>query len=152
MKRKSLLNKTKYGKYLILSEVSSTPYNIFWPFVHNNRVFTQQSGCWTIWEGCWYRSDNGQGKQQKNVDKIEHIAFTFQMITKSKVCNLNGLTQKEMVNKGEEPNDLGAYFIVKGNERLLRLLIMPRRNYVRHFLKLFTFSSLPLCFVWSRWR
>jgi DNA-directed RNA polymerase I subunit RPA2 len=35
-----------------------------------------------------------------------------------------------MVEKGEEPNDLGGYFIVKGNEKLLRLLIMPRRNYV----------------------
>jgi DNA-directed RNA polymerase I subunit RPA2 len=35
-----------------------------------------------------------------------------------------------MVEKGEEQHDLGGYFIVKGNERLLRLLIMPRRNYV----------------------
>ena len=35
-----------------------------------------------------------------------------------------------MVAKGEEPNDLGGYFIIKGNEKLLRLLIMPRRNYV----------------------
>ena len=35
-----------------------------------------------------------------------------------------------MVAKGEEPHDLGGYFVVKGNEKLLRLLIMPRRNYV----------------------
>jgi DNA-directed RNA polymerase I subunit RPA2 len=35
-----------------------------------------------------------------------------------------------MIAMGEEPNDLGGYFIVKGNEKLLRLLIMPRRNYV----------------------
>lgn len=38
-----------------------------------------------------------------------------------------------MVDKGEEPNEFGGYFIVKGNERLLRLLIMPRRNYVSYF-------------------
>jgi DNA-directed RNA polymerase I subunit RPA2 len=41
------------------------------------------------------------------------------------------LKPKEMVAHGEEPNDLGAYFIVRGNEKLLRLLIMPRRNYVK---------------------
>ena len=46
---------------------------------------------------------------------------------------MHKLNQKEMVSKGEEPNEFGGYFIVKGNERLLRLLIMPRRNYVRIF-------------------
>ena len=40
------------------------------------------------------------------------------------------MSPKEMVAKGEEPHDLGGYFVVKGNEKLLRLLIMPRRNYV----------------------
>lgn len=38
-----------------------------------------------------------------------------------------------MVEKGEEKNDLGGYFIVRGNEKLLRLLIMPRRNYVYYY-------------------
>ena len=64
------------------------------------------------------------------IDRYERFAGTVPVMVKSKICNLNGFNQKEMVEKGEEPNDLGAYFIVKGNERLLRLLIMPRRNYV----------------------
>ena len=41
------------------------------------------------------------------------------------------MSPKEMVRKGEEAHDLGGYFVVKGNEKLLRLLIMPRRNYVK---------------------
>lgn len=46
------------------------------------------------------------------------------------MCNLYKLNPKELVSQGEEQNDLGGYFIVRGNEKLLRLLIMPRRNYV----------------------
>ena len=30
--------------------------------------------------------------------------------------------------------EMGGYFIVNGNERLIRMLIMPRRNYVRNVL------------------
>lgn len=29
------------------------------------------------------------------------------------------------------PQEMGGYFIVNGNERLIRMLILPRRNYVR---------------------
>ena len=64
------------------------------------------------------------------VDRYERVVGQVPIMVKSKLCNLNKLTPKEMVAKGEESNDLGGYFIVKGNERLLRLLIMPRRNYV----------------------
>lgn len=36
----------------------------------------------------------------------------------------------ELCSKYEEPNENGGYFIVKGYERILRLLTMTRRNYV----------------------
>lgn len=36
----------------------------------------------------------------------------------------------ELCAKYEEPNETGGYFIVKGYERILRLLTMTRRNYV----------------------
>ena len=29
-----------------------------------------------------------------------------------------------------QPEELGGYFIINGNEKLIRLLILPRRNYV----------------------
>ena len=34
-----------------------------------------------------------------------------------------------MINRGEQENEWGGYFIIKGKERLMRLLLMTRRNY-----------------------
>lgn len=43
------------------------------------------------------------------------------------VCNLTNLTQQQRIEKGECPNDVGGYFIVKGKERVL--VGQPRQNY-----------------------
>lgn len=45
-------------------------------------------------------------------------------------CNLHGLSQQQLRERGEEENELGGYFIVNGIERLLRLLINQRRHYI----------------------
>ena len=37
---------------------------------------------------------------------------------------------KALVRHKEEAQEFGGYFIVNGNERIVRMLIMPRRNYV----------------------
>lgn len=66
----------------------------------------------------------------KVIDTITRDAGYIPVMVKSKICNIHKMGPKDMVSKGEEPNEFGGYFIVKGNERLLRLLIMPRRNYV----------------------
>ena len=68
----------------------------------------------------------------KIMDQYERLVGQVPIMVKSKLCNLHKMSPKEMVLKGEEPHDLGGYFVVKGNEKLLRLLIMPRRNYVRN--------------------
>ena len=49
----------------------------------------------------------------------------------SKNCRLYGLSPKELVKHHEEVQEWGGYFIVNGNEKIIRMLIMPRRNYVR---------------------
>ena len=36
----------------------------------------------------------------------------------------------ELVRHHEEPEEFGGYFIINGNERLIRYLILPRRNHV----------------------
>ena len=46
------------------------------------------------------------------------------------MCNLAGLSPKELIMRGEEAEEFGGYFIVNGIERIIRMLIMPRRNYV----------------------
>lgn len=40
------------------------------------------------------------------------------------------MTSAELVRKHEEPEEFGGYFIINGNERLIRYLILPRRNHV----------------------
>ncbi len=40
------------------------------------------------------------------------------------------MNTKDLCSKYEEPNENGGYFIVKGYERILRLITMTRRNYV----------------------
>lgn len=44
-------------------------------------------------------------------------------------CRLAGLTPKELVARGEEANEMGGYFIVNGLEKVVRMLIVPRKNY-----------------------
>ncbi|KAI8893711.1 hypothetical protein BC833DRAFT_624620 [Globomyces pollinis-pini] len=44
-------------------------------------------------------------------------------------CNLEGKSPAEMVKKHEDADEFGGYFISNGIERLIRLLILPRRNY-----------------------
>lgn len=45
-------------------------------------------------------------------------------------CNLRSMSSAELVAHHEEPEEFGAYFIINGNERLIRYLILPRRNQV----------------------
>lgn len=53
----------------------------------------------------------------------------------SRVCNLSRLPRSEFSLHGEEEKELGGYFILHGKERVLRLIIMTRRNYVVIFIK-----------------
>jgi len=39
------------------------------------------------------------------------------------------------VRRHEEPEEFGGYFIINGNERLIRYLILPRRNHVISLLR-----------------
>jgi DNA-directed RNA polymerase I subunit RPA2 len=43
---------------------------------------------------------------------------------------LRGLSSAALVAHNEEPEEFGGYFIINGNERLIRYLILPRRNHL----------------------
>ncbi|KAI0241254.1 DNA-directed RNA polymerase I subunit RPA2 [Lamellibrachia satsuma] len=51
------------------------------------------------------------------------------IMVKSAACNLAGLTPSELIKHGEEAEEMGGYFIINGIERIIRMLVMPRRNY-----------------------
>lgn len=52
------------------------------------------------------------------------------VMVKSKACHLYKASQAELIRRKEDPNEPGGYFIINGNERLIRLIINRRRNVV----------------------
>ncbi|XP_063299750.1 DNA-directed RNA polymerase I subunit RPA2 [Pelobates fuscus] len=51
------------------------------------------------------------------------------IMVKSKLCNLYGLSPKQLIEHHEEEQEMGGYFIINGIEKVIRMLIMPRRNF-----------------------
>jgi len=62
----------------------------------------------------------------------DYISFFLALndLAQSVRCNLRGMSSAELVKHHEEPEEFGGYFIINGNERLIRYLILPRRNHV----------------------
>jgi len=59
-----------------------------------------------------------------HIDGVQRESFTTQIgkipiMLKSKFCHLNGLSEKELLKRKEDPTDPGGYFILNGNERVL---------------------------------
>lgn len=51
------------------------------------------------------------------------------IMLQSNRCHLNKLSPYQLVQKKEESDELGGYFIVNGIEKLIRMLIVQRRNH-----------------------
>ncbi|CAG9773900.1 unnamed protein product [Ceutorhynchus assimilis] len=51
------------------------------------------------------------------------------VMVKSNRCNLDKLSPKKLVDYGEHEQESGGYFVVSGLEKLVRMLLMTRRNY-----------------------
>ncbi|MFH1592196.1 MAG: DNA-directed RNA polymerase subunit B'' [Candidatus Woesearchaeota archaeon] len=59
-----------------------------------------------------------------HVDGIQRESFRTQIakipiMVKSKYCHLSTLNREQTIEKGEDPDDPGGYFILNGNERVL---------------------------------
>jgi len=58
------------------------------------------------------------------INDVERENFTTQIanlpiMLKSKCCHLNKLSKDELIEKGEDPDDPGGYFIINGTEKAL---------------------------------
>ncbi|TLD26587.1 hypothetical protein PspLS_04811 [Pyricularia sp. CBS 133598] len=51
------------------------------------------------------------------------------IMVKSNRCHLEGNSPALLVQRKEESEELGGYFIVNGNEKIIRLLLLNRRNF-----------------------
>lgn len=50
-------------------------------------------------------------------------------INQSNRCHLDGMKPPDLVKHSEHEDEWGGYFIIKGHEKLVRMLLMTRRNY-----------------------
>ena len=52
-------------------------------------------------------------------DRDEVYIGELPIMLKSELCYLKGLTPEELIEKGEDPNEPGGYFVINGSERVL---------------------------------
>ncbi|XP_068747280.1 DNA-directed RNA polymerase I subunit RPA2-like [Montipora capricornis] len=70
----------------------------------------------------WKIDNQTQGNVTKAIASIP-------IMLKSHNCSLAKLSPRELVQHHEEAEEAGGYFIVNGLEKVIRMLIIPRRNY-----------------------
>uniref|UniRef100_A0A182Q1G0 DNA-directed RNA polymerase subunit beta n=1 Tax=Anopheles farauti TaxID=69004 RepID=A0A182Q1G0_9DIPT len=51
------------------------------------------------------------------------------IMLRSRACNLYGMSPEELVARGEHEDEWGGYFVVRGNEKIIRMLVTTRRNF-----------------------
>ncbi|KAL5487694.1 hypothetical protein ACEPAI_5802 [Sanghuangporus weigelae] len=77
---------------------------------------------------CW----KVQGREANSMTKECGLV---PIMVRSIRCNLRNLSSSELVKRHEEPEEFGGYFIINGNERLIRYLIVPRRHHVTSLIR-----------------
>lgn len=58
-------------------------------------------------------------KKDSQVDSEEVEIGKIPIMVKSDACNTHGLSKEDLIKNYNDPNDLGGYFIVNGNERVM---------------------------------
>ncbi len=66
---------------------------------------------------------------KENNKKVEVEVGHIPVMLGSKICLLNGKSNEEVIKLGEDPEDMGGYFIVNGTERVLIIVedLAPNR-------------------------
>jgi len=62
-------------------------------------------------------------------EKITIPLGEIPVMIRSNFCNLSGMSEDDLVRKREDMHEFGGYFVVNGNEKIVRMLIVSKRNY-----------------------
>jgi DNA-directed RNA polymerase I subunit RPA2 len=65
----------------------------------------------------------------KPVKRIQRKLGDIPIMVMSDRCVLSKLSREELIKHGEEEFECGGYFSINGLEKLIRLLVVPRKNY-----------------------
>ena len=71
--------------------------------------------------------------------EVKTFEAKIPLMLRSKYCRLRNMNPVQLARNKEEAYEHGGYFIIKGNEKILRMLIVQKRNY-------------PLALVRSSWK
>jgi len=74
--------------------------------------------------------ENGEIEEEEEEKEVE--IGELPIMLKSRRCNLYGLSEEELIDKGEDPLDPGGYFIINGSEHVIITLedLAPNRIFV----------------------
>jgi DNA-directed RNA polymerase I subunit RPA2 len=70
-----------------------------------------------------------------NLDTFTVNLGEIPIMVGSEHCHLHGLSPEDLIKLTEDPNEFGGYFIVNGNEKIVRMLVLQKRNYPVAFLR-----------------
>jgi DNA-directed RNA polymerase I subunit RPA2 len=70
-----------------------------------------------------FKFNNGDWRE------VTRILGNVPIMLKSAKCHLQNASPAELIQAKEETDELGGYFIVNGNEKLIRMLINNKRNF-----------------------
>ncbi|XP_071441340.1 DNA-directed RNA polymerase I subunit RPA2 [Hetaerina americana] len=70
----------------------------------------------------WYLDDEVQVPIMKELGEVP-------IMVKSKICWLGGMSPQQLIDCGEHEDEFGGYYIVKGHERIVRMLLVSRQNF-----------------------
>ena len=97
---------------------------------------------------CSYKGDlisiisNGfKTSNQKIITKIGGLPI----MVKSLKCNLCNINSTQLIEMDEEEAEIGGYFILNGIEKIIRLLIVPKRNTIHVITRLSNAERGDLC-------
>lgn len=69
------------------------------------------------------------------IDRFTVTLGELPIMVRSEFCHLHGLDEQELVRQNEDPVEYGGYFIINGNEKLVRMLVVQKRNFPVAFLR-----------------
>jgi DNA-directed RNA polymerase I subunit RPA2 len=69
------------------------------------------------------------------VEKLKLTLSDIPVMVKTNHCHLANCTSKELVERHEDCNEFGGYFIIHGLEKIVRMLIIPKKNYPIAFMR-----------------
>ncbi|MHA2323028.1 MAG: DNA-directed RNA polymerase subunit B [Candidatus Thorarchaeota archaeon] len=93
-----------------------------------------------------------EGSVSTRLETMRIYIGNLPIMLRSEKCHLNGLSDEELINHGEDPKDPGGYFIINGSERVLVTQedLAPNRILIEEASKSSSFTHIAKVFSTSR--